>query len=317
MVDVDIPIEPRLADQAVFADPALLRRVLQAVQPFRASVQRTAAGLRVEGDAIGATLIGDILKAVVDSRGRSPGLTDQALIEGVIQADLKHQLAYRLQGVTHPLQPKSLAQVAFMEAMINGEEPLILGVGPTGTGKTHLAIAAGLSMVAEGRYDRLVVTRPNVAVGSRGDAPARRPEPEGQNLPVRDVLRQLISVEEIRRRVDQGVIELTPVELMRGRTFNGAFIVVDEAQNLTIPQMRMVLTRLGRKARMVVLGDPAQIDLGLGEVSGLTHALTLLSGVARMKVLEFHPGEIIRNDLVGEIEALYQRDLERPIRSAA
>jgi len=319
MVELNVDFGPGLAERSLFADPGLIRRIQQSILPFRAAIEPGPAGVRVRGDAVGTTLTGDILKAVAARLAAGGPFSGQELIDSVVQAALKHKLAFRLEGVTHPLQPRTLGQVAFMDAMLSGDRPLILGIGPAGAGKTHLAIAAGLSLVAAERYRGLIVTRSAVGARARTAASTASADEgsEALQLPVWDVLRQMIGAEEIRRRFEQGDIETTPVHLMRGRTFSDAFIIVDDAQNLTIPEMRMVLTRLGDSARMVVVGDPGQVDLPPGEASGLTHALSLLSGAEHVHIHQFQPREVIRNDLVSEIEALYERDLGQSSRPAA
>lgn len=157
----------------------------------------------------------------------------------------------------------SLSQAAFMNAMLSGHRSLIFGVGPTGTGKTHLAIAAGLNQVAESRFKTLVITRPRVRLEGEIMTPELHAETayNEQLTPIEDELYALIGRADTRRQIDQGLIEIMPLGRMRGRTFNETFVVVDEAQNMTVRKMRMAVTRLGRGSRMVVTGDPVQNDL--------------------------------------------------------
>jgi phosphate starvation-inducible PhoH-like protein len=138
-----------------------------------------------------------------------------------------------------------------------------------------------------------------------------------QLTPIEDVLRELIGREEIRRLTDHGLIEIMPLGRMRGRTFNETFVVVDEAQNMTVRKMRMAVTRIGRASCMVVTGDPVQNDLPSGETSGLTHFLRLIDGTDLALVHQFQNLEIIRNDLVARIEALFSQEHGADMRAAA
>jgi phosphate starvation-inducible PhoH-like protein len=204
----------------------------------------------------------------------------------------------------------SLSQAAFMNAMLFSPRSLIFGVGPTGTGKTHLAIAAGLNQVAELRFKSLVITRPHVRLEGEIMTPELRAETAyGEQLtPIEDELHALIGREDTRRRIEKGLIEIVPLGRMRGRTFNETFVVVDEAQNMTVRKMRMAVTHLGRGSRMIVTGDPVQNDLPSGETSGLTHLLGMIAGTDLAMVHQFQNIEIIRNDLVARIEMLYSRE---------
>jgi len=254
---------------------------------------------------------------------RAPGRVDEALIRDtvatVVKNALKHELSYSLAGLRGALHPMSLSQTAFMSTMLSGHRSLIFGVGPTGTGKTHLAIAAGLNQVAESQFKKLVITRPRVRLEGEIMTPELRAETtySEQLTPIEDELHALIGRADTRRRIEQGLIEIMPLGRMRGRTFNETFIVVDEAQNMTVRNMRMAVTRLGRGSRMVVTGDPVQNDLPSGETSGLTHLLGMIAGTDLALVHQFQNVEIIRNDLVARIETLYSHEYDLDRRAAA
>jgi len=236
-----------------------------------------------------------------------------------ISNQLKFDLAFRLQGVSHAVRPMNLAQVGFMNALLKDGHELLFGIGPTGTGKTHLALAAGLALLAAGKVQHLVVTRPIILWEGENMTASRRANlvDEGQLTAIEDELQNLIGHEAHRRLVTEGKLEIVPLGYLRGRTFNNSFILVDEAQNLLTHQMRMVLTRLGRSSRMVILGDPGQIDLHGDELSGLTDILGRLRGRNLALVHEFRREEIVRNALVAEIESLYSEGTSMPPRRAA
>ena len=180
-----------------------------------------------------------------------------------------------------------------MNAVLADQHELIFGIGPTGTGKTHLALAAGLALLAAGKVQQLVITRPLVLWEGEAMTAARRAD------------------------LVDGRLELVPVGRLRGRTFNNSFILVDEAQNLLPHQMRMVLTRLGRDSRLVILGDPEQVGLRGDELPGLPDILRRLEGSNLALVQEFRRSEIVRNPLVAQIEALYADGTAMPTRRAA
>jgi len=289
------------------------RRIELAVRPYHLQITAQPDGVQLAGDEV-ATMLAEKALERVSAALRTTGRVDEALVRdtvsSVIQVALTHELAFRLTGLRNPLRPVSLSQVAFMNAMLRADRPLIFGIGPTGTGKTHLAIAAGLNLVAEAKFKSMIITRPHVRMEGEIMTPELRAETvyDEQFTPIQDVLRDLIGREEIRRLTDQGLIEIMPLGRMRGRTFNESFILVDEAQNMTVRKMRMAVTRLGRASRMVVTGDPEQTDLPDGETSGLTHLLRLIGGSDIAMVHRFENKEIIRNDLVARIEALYSQD---------
>ena len=296
------------------------RHIEQAVLPFRLQITHQDGGVRFVGDEVAVTLAEKMMVRL--SAARPTGDSGEALIRdtaaSVIQDALRHDLAYRLIGIRQALRPMSLSQVAFMNAVLLADRSLILGIGPTGTGKTHLAIAAGLSLVAQSRFKCLVITRPHVMMEGEIMTPALRAETahDEQLAPIEDMLHDLIGIAETQRLIEQGLIEIIPLGRMRGRTFNQCLIVVDEAQNMTVRKMRMAVTRLGRASCMVVTGDPAQNDLPGDETSGLTHLLHLIAGTDLALVHQFQNHEIIRTEFVARIETLYSQEGRPGMRAA-
>jgi phosphate starvation-inducible PhoH-like protein len=187
---------------------------------------------------------------------------------------------------------------------------MVFGVGPAGTGKTLLAVAYGASLLAQGAIERLIITRPAVEAGERlGFLPGDLTEKiDPYLLPIWDALRDALGQRLSEKMREEGRVEVAPLAFMRGRTLNKAFVIVDEAQNATVPQMRMVLTRLGEGSRMAVTGDPTQTDLRRGEPSGLPHALSILSDVERIAVRRFDRTDVVRHGLVARIVDAYEQD---------
>ncbi len=204
--------------------------------------------------------------------------------------------------------PKTPAQARYLKAL--ADHPLVFGLGPAGTGKTFLAVAHGAGLLLRGEVDRLIVSRPAVEAGERlGFLPGDLSEKVDPYMaPVWEALTDIMGVDQFRRRREKGEIELAPIAFMRGRTLSQAFVIVDEAQNATRLQMKMVLTRLGEGARMAVTGDPSQVDLVNARDSGLAHAVSLLDGVEGVGVARFAAEDVVRHPLVERIVRAYEAD---------
>jgi len=204
--------------------------------------------------------------------------------------------------------PKTATQAEYLQALTQCE--LTFGLGPAGTGKTFLAVAHGAGMLLRGDVDRLIVSRPAVEAGERlGFLPGDLTEKVDPYMaPVWEALTDILGAEQLRRRREKGEIEVAPIAFLRGRTLAHAFVIVDEAQNATRLQMKMVLTRLGEGARMVVTGDPSQIDLVNARDSGLAHAVGILEGVTGVAITRFTAADVVRHPLVERIVRAYDAD---------
>jgi phosphate starvation-inducible PhoH-like protein len=199
-------------------------------------------------------------------------------------------------------------QARYLEAMET--HPLVFGLGPAGTGKTFLAVAHGAELLRAGAVERLVVTRPAVEAGERlGFLPGDLTEKVDPYMaPVWEAMTRILGADALRRRRDRGEIEVAPIAFMRGRTLAHAFVIVDEAQNTSRLQMKMVLTRLGEGSSMVVTGDPSQVDLIDPHDSGLAHAVSILEGVEGVAVARFTVADVVRHPIVGRIADAYDAD---------
>ncbi len=190
---------------------------------------------------------------------------------------------------------------------------LVFGIGPAGTGKTYLAVAMAAHCLEKGLVERIILSRPAVEAGERlGFLPGDLKEKVDPYLrPLYDALYDVLPPEKVERDLELGVIEIAPLAFMRGRTLANAFVILDEAQNTTTMQMKMFLTRLGENAKMVITGDPSQIDLPPGMKSGLVEAVSLLSGVDGIEAVHFQNADVVRRDLVARIVAAYD-NAEQP-----
>ena len=205
------------------------------------------------------------------------------------------------------IAPRTPAQAAYMEMLSRHE--MVFGVGPAGTGKTYLAVAQGVALLQAGRVDRIVLSRPAVEAGERlGFLPGDMKEKVDPYLrPLYDALHDMLPAEQVARRITSGEIEIAPLAFMRGRTLAHCFAILDEAQNTTPAQMKMFLTRMGEGTRMVVTGDPTQVDLPAGQRSGLAEALDVLGDVQGIGVTRFDERDVVRHPLVAKIVAAYGR----------
>jgi phosphate starvation-inducible PhoH-like protein len=196
-------------------------------------------------------------------------------------------------------------QDAYMRAMERAE--LVFGVGPAGTGKTYLAVAHAATLLERGDINRIILSRPAVEAGERlGFLPGDMKEKVDPYLrPLYDALYDMMRPEHVERCITSGIIEVAPLAFMRGRTLANAVVILDEAQNTTSMQMKMFLTRLGEGSKMIVTGDPTQIDLPRGEKSGLVEATALLEGIEGVHISRFNDKDVVRHALVGRIVRAY------------
>jgi len=191
---------------------------------------------------------------------------------------------------------------------------LVFGLGPAGTGKTYLAVAQAAQCLERGLVERIILSRPAVEAGERlGFLPGdMRDKVDPYLRPLYDALYDVLPPEKVERDLEQGVIEVAPLAFMRGRTLANAFVILDEAQNTTSMQMKMFLTRLGENAKMVVTGDPSQIDLPPGQQSGLEQAVRLLRNIDDIHAVRFRDSDVVRRDLVAKIVKAYDTQEDTP-----
>jgi phosphate starvation-inducible PhoH-like protein len=212
--------------------------------------------------------------------------------------------------------PKSTNQRRYVEAIERND--LVFGIGPAGTGKTYLAVAMAVSALISKQVSRIILTRPAVEAGERlGFLPGTLQEKVDPYLrPLYDALYDMLEVERVDKLLERSVIEVAPLAFMRGRTLNDSFIIMDEAQNSTSEQMKMILTRQGFNSKMVVTGDITQIDLPGGKRSGLLEAIEVLRGVEGIRFVYFDERDVVRHNLVQRIVKAYERYNEQNSASA-
>ena len=184
---------------------------------------------------------------------------------------------------------------------------IIFGIGPAGTGKTYLAVAAAVAQLLEGRYDRIILSRPAVEAGEKlGFLPGDIKEKVDPYLrPFYDAIDEMLPMDEALRKIESSMIEIAPLAFMRGRTLNNAFVILDEAQNATSTQIKMFLTRCGKNSRMVVNGDPSQVDLPKHIGSGLVDSMQALEQLSEVGITNFSKKDIVRDEIVSKIIDAY------------
>jgi phosphate starvation-inducible PhoH-like protein len=205
------------------------------------------------------------------------------------------------------VSPKSLNQQAYLQAIKNYD--LVFGIGPAGTGKTYLAMAMALSFLQNKAVNRIILTRPAVEAGEKlGFLPGDIIQKVNPYLrPLYDALFDLFQYEQANRLIERGVIEIAPLAFMRGRTLNSAFIILDEAQNTTREQMKMILTRAGFDSKLVITADVTQIDLPQPRKSGVLQAMEILSPLEEIAFVHFNDKDVVRHPLVQKIIRAYQK----------
>ncbi|MHC5249096.1 PhoH family protein [Enterococcus sp. LJL120] len=203
---------------------------------------------------------------------------------------------------------KNLGQKRYLEAVKHHD--VVFGIGPAGTGKTFLAVVMAIAALKKGEVQRIILTRPAVEAGENlGFLPGDLKEKVDPYLrPVYDALYQIFGTDHTNRLMERGVIEIAPLAYMRGRTLDDAFVILDEAQNTTIAQMKMFLTRLGFNSKMIINGDTSQVDLPRGVTSGLMHAERTLRNIKKIDFINFDSSDVVRHPVVAEIIDAYEKD---------
>src|SRR5215467_5725569 len=271
--------------------------------------------LEIEGDPAAVTRASDILNdyAALVREGHQFNNGDLNSFLRVVTADSETTLRGLVESGKQRsfgkkiIAPKSLTQRRYVDAIEKYD--LVFGVGPAGTGKTYLAVAMAVSALLSKRVSRIVLTRPAVEAGERlGFLPGTLQEKVDPYVrPLYDALYEMIEAEKIEKLLERNTIEVAPIAFMRGRTLNDSFIILDEAQNATPEQMKMILTRQGFNSKMVVTGDPTQIDLTTGQRSGLIEVIDVLRGVEGIRFVQFDERDVVRHNLVQKIVKAYER----------
>ena len=237
-------------------------------------------------------------------------MSSEPMLTGIVKAEIggsAQPAGIMIRTRKKTIVPRSVAQTHYMRELVSND--MIFALGPAGTGKTYLAVAQAVAQLITGSVQRLILSRPAVEPGERlGFLPGDMKEKVDPYLrPIYDALYDCLPAEQVERRIASGEIEIAPIAFMRGRTLADAFVILDEAQNTTPAQMMMFLTRFGQNSRMVICGDPRQVDIPGGDAnSGLADAVGRLSGVEGIAVVRFTAADVVRHPIVGRIVEAYE-----------
>jgi phosphate starvation-inducible PhoH-like protein len=288
-------------------------RQIERALPVRITLRDGTITVAGEDEAVGAA--GRALEALVDlaERGQVVGEADVATALGTRRNGKGARLAEAYEGAPgyafdrKAVRARTPTQAEYLKAL--EENDVVFAIGPAGTGKTYLAVAAAVHALRQKKVDRIVLVRPAVEAGeSLGFLPGDMQEKVDPYLrPMYDALADMMSFDKMRRYLELGVIEIAPLAFMRGRTLHNSFVILDEAQNTTVRQMKMFLTRMGVNARAVITGDITQIDLRDPESSGLVRIQTILASVAGVQFVYFHPEDVVRHRLVRAIISAFDQ----------
>jgi phosphate starvation-inducible PhoH-like protein len=293
----------------------------------RLGVEATVRGnhLAIRGPAEACQQARKVLESLYDRvrRGETVALGD---VDGAIRMALSQGQLFPAAGEGEAPRPgfsqvstrkktivaRTAAQDAYIRAL--GKHELVFATGPAGTGKTYIAVAWAAALIERGEADRIILSRPAVEAGERlGFLPGDMKEKVDPYLrPLYDALYDVMPPEKVERGMTSGMIEIAPLAFMRGRTLANAIVLLDEAQNTSSMQMKMFLTRLGENSRMIITGDPTQIDLPPGQTSGLAEAVALLENVEGIGVTRFTAADVVRHELVARIVRAYEGSHESP-----
>jgi phosphate starvation-inducible PhoH-like protein len=281
---------------------------------FKVRIKSQGSDLLIEGDERGAALAGEVFEQLTGliKDGYTVASADVRLAAQLFARDgetrLKdYLLKAAVRGGKKVVVPRSLNQRVYLEEIQRRD--MVFGIGPAGTGKTYLAVAQAVSCLLSRQVTRVILARPAVEAGEKlGFLPGDLQQKVDPYLrPLYDALYDLIDYEKVERLFERSQIEVAPIAFMRGRTLSDAFVIIDEAQNTTTEQMKMVLTRMGLGSKVVVTGDITQIDLPAGKTSGLVEAISVLSGTEGIAFCYFDEKDVVRHRLVQTIVKAYER----------
>ena len=312
MIVRKFPIEHLDALSLLGQNDANLRHIERAL-PVRITLRDGTITVAGEEEAVDSA--SRALKDLVDlaERGKAVEEADVATALGTRKNGNSTRVAEAYEGAPayafdrKAVRARTPTQAEYLKALDDYE--VVFAIGPAGTGKTYLAVAAAVNALRQKKVDRIILVRPAVEAGENlGFLPGDMQEKVDPYLrPMYDALAEMMSYDKMRRYIELGVIEIAPLAFMRGRTLHNSFVILDESQNTTVRQMKMFLTRMGVNSRAVITGDVTQIDLRNPEDSGLVRIQGILNGVPDVKFLYFHPEDVVRHRLVRDIILAFEQ----------
>ena len=307
-LEITIPIENPARRDALFGPADRNLRLIRSTFEVRISARDNV--VRISGPVDAVQRASQVVDQLQQALRRRDALADDFVRESVERASrdgsesaIAGAIDVFLPGAA--ISPKGAGQQAYVDAILNND--MVFCVGPAGTGKTYLAVAVAVSLLKRHKIKKIVLARPAVEAGEKlGFLPGDLQAKVNPYLrPLFDAMADMMTFEQVKRFMQNDVIEVVPLAFMRGRTLNSAAIILDEAQNATVSQMLMFLTRLGRESKMIVTGDDSQSDLSSDQVSGFNDALRRLSGIAGVATIRLTRADIVRHPLVQQVVVAY------------
>ena len=286
---------------------------------FQVTVVNRGGELVISGEPENVMLAEKAVQALLTLSAKGESISEQHVryVVGLCRSGQSERIGELTQDVIcitskgRPVKPKTIGQKQYVDAIMT--DTVTIGVGPAGTGKTYLAVAAAVAAFRDKQVNRIILTRPAVEAGERlGFLPGDLQSKVDPYLrPLYDALFDMLGAETYQKYLERGNIEVAPLAYMRGRTLDDSFIILDEAQNTTREQMKMFLTRLGFGSKIVITGDVTQIDLPDDKVSGLKDAVRVLDGVKDIAICRLTAADVVRHALVQEIISAYERSAQK------
>ena len=281
---------------------------------FQVTVVNRGGELVISGEPENVMLAEKAVQALLTLSAKGESISEQHVryVVGLCRSGQSERIGELTQDVIcitskgRPVKPKTIGQKQYVDAIM--QDTVTIGVGPAGTGKTYLAVAAAVDALERQEIRRILLTRPAVEAGEKlGFLPGDLSQKVDPYLrPLYDALFEMLGFEKVEKLIERNVIEVAPLAYMRGRTLNDAFIILDESQNTTIEQMKMFLTRIGFNSKAVITGDITQIDLPRSTKSGLRHAIEVLAEVDEISFNFFHSEDVVRHPVVARIVNAYE-----------
>lgn len=275
---------------------------------FNVKIFQNGNNLKIKGTKINVGLSAEALKRLYEAAGQGVEITKETLYLCIKDSELKvMEKEIKIKTPKKSIVPRGNNQRSYIESI--NQNDINFGIGPAGTGKTYLAVASAVDALLKEKVDRIILMRPAVEAGEKlGFLPGDLSQKVDPYLrPLYDALYEMLGIERTEKYLEKGIVEIAPLAYMRGRTLNNSFIIVDESQNTTKEQMKMILTRMGFGSYLLINGDLTQIDLPKNIESGLAHAVRVVNDTEDIGVVNFDSKDIVRHPLVRKIIDAYKR----------
>ena len=275
---------------------------------FNVKIFHNGNNLKIKGSKKNVGLSAEALKRLYEAAGQGVEITKETLYLCIKDSELKAmEKEIKIKTPKKSIVPRGNNQRSYIESI--NQNDINFGIGPAGTGKTYLAVASAVDALLKEKVDRIILMRPAVEAGEKlGFLPGDLSQKVDPYLrPLYDALYEMLGIERTEKYLEKGIVEIAPLAYMRGRTLNNSFIIVDESQNTTKEQMKMILTRMGFGSYLLINGDLTQIDLPKNIESGLAHAVRVVNDTEDIGVVHFDSKDIVRHPLVRKIIDAYKR----------